>query len=90
MHGVAFQAVGVCRSHHIAPDACSTEDNCIVFGNAQDIRVSTLCGHISDIGETVSVLIVAFGTLGFVEHFDAVIMIPVAGNDHLAAVELEG
>ena len=90
MHGVAFQAVGIGRSQRIAPDAIRTEDQGIVFGDADDGRGRTLCGYISDIGKTLSILMVALGALCFMEHLDAVVMIPVASDDYFAAVEFEG
>ena len=48
------------------------------------------CRHISDIGKTLSVLMVALGALRLIEHLDIVIMIPVASDDYLAAVKFEG
>ena len=90
MYGIAFQTVGECAVDGVALDAVAAEDEGIAINQAEDIGRAVFCRYIFNVRKTVLPIEVSTATLGFVEDFDAVLMVPVAGDNHLPAVEFQG
>ena len=77
---VALQPVDCLCQDSVALDAPVVDDEDIILGDTEYIGITALDGHVFHIRK---------GPLA-VKEFDAVLMIPVAGNDNLAAVYLQG
>ena len=76
MDTVTLQTISIGTENGVAPHTGTTKYQGIILTDTEDMRASPASRHIFNIREVRLAI----------EHLDAVIMIPVAGDDHPSAV----
>lgn len=77
--GIASQTVGNGSEEGVASAGVAADNKGIVLGNAEDIGIGTFHRHLFDKRESLLAI----------KQFYTVIVIPVAGNNHLSAVQFQ-
>ena len=90
MQGVAFQTVCECAVDGVALDVVAANDEGVTISHTEDVGCTAFGCHVFNIRETALPFVVSTAALSFVEEFDAVLLIPVAGDNHLSTVEFQG